>query len=83
MPTYDYYCEANGRKIEVSHKMAELMTTWGELTACAGVEPGDTPIDAPVKKLITSAAVVNSSSLTNPEPPCAAGGCCAGGRCGI
>jgi hypothetical protein len=83
MPTYDYFCETNGRKIEVSHKMAELITTWEELAGRAGIDPGDTPPDAPVKKLITSAAVVSSSSLTNPEPPCAAGGCCPGGSCGI
>lgn len=83
MPTYDYFCEANGRKIEVSHKIAEVLTTWQELAACAGIDPGGTPADAPVKKLISSAAVVNSASLSNPEPPCAAGGRCPGGRCGI
>jgi predicted nucleic acid-binding Zn ribbon protein len=31
MPTYDYLCPANGRVVEVSHKMAEQIATWGDL----------------------------------------------------
>ncbi|MCU7845771.1 MAG: zinc ribbon domain-containing protein [Candidatus Thiodiazotropha sp. (ex Monitilora ramsayi)] len=83
MPTYDYFCESNGRKIEVSHKIDQSVTTWGELAVLAGIDPGDTLLDAPVKKLITSAAVINSATLSNPEPACASGGCCPGGSCGI
>ena len=83
MPTYDYYCEANDSKVEVSHKMSEVISTWSELSARAGIDAGDTPADAPVRKLITSAAVIDSSSLSNPEPACASGGCCQGGRCGF
>lgn len=83
MPTYDYFCEANGSKVEVSHKMSEVISTWGELSARAGIDAGDTPADAPVRKLISSAAVINSTSLSNPEPACARGGCCPGGSCGL
>jgi predicted nucleic acid-binding Zn ribbon protein len=83
MPTYDYLCPDNGTKVEVSHKIDELLTSWGELCEKAHIELGDTPSDAPVRKLITSAAVVHSSALTNAEPACATGGCCAAGRCGF
>jgi hypothetical protein len=81
MPTYDYLCESNGTRLEVTHKMDCIITTWGELCQLAGISPGDTPGEAPVKKLITAAAVVSSSTLSNPEPPCGGGGCCSGGSC--
>jgi predicted nucleic acid-binding Zn ribbon protein len=83
MPTYDYLCENNGVRLEVQHKIEQTLSTWGDLCQLAGVNPGDTPLDAPVKKLITAAAVVNSSALSNPEPACASGGCCPGGTCGL
>ncbi len=81
MPTYDYLCEANGVQLEVRHAMQQQVSAWGELCELAGVDAGDTPRDAPVKKLITAAAVVNRSALSNPEPACG-GGCC-GGTCGL
>jgi predicted nucleic acid-binding Zn ribbon protein len=83
MPTYDYLCESNGVRLEVKHKMEQALSTWGELCQLAGISPGDTPQDAPVKKLITAAAVVNSRALSNPEPACGNGGCCPGGTCGL
>ena len=82
MPTYDYLCEANGVQLEVRHTMQEQITSWGDLCELAGVDAGDTPLDTPVKKLITAAAVVNRSTLSNPEPPCGGGGC-SGGSCGL
>ena len=36
MPTYDYYCPANARTLEVRHSMSEKLSTWGELRARAG-----------------------------------------------
>jgi predicted nucleic acid-binding Zn ribbon protein len=83
MPTYDYICESNGTHLEVRHKMDEQVSSWGDLCKIAGISPGETPIDAPVKKLITAAAVVKRGSLSNPEPVCASGGCCAGGSCDL
>jgi len=84
MPTYDYVCEANGRRIEVSHKMNDSIESWGELCQRAKIEPGDTPTNAPVRRLISGAAVVGASTLKNPEPPpsCGGGGC-SGGMCGL
>jgi hypothetical protein len=83
MPTYDYFCEANGRKVEVQHKMSERIGSWGELCDQAGLEPGDTPRETPVRKLISGGAIIGSSSLSNPEPACSTGSCCPGGFCGL
>lgn len=63
MPTYDYLCAANGRTVEVQHRMSEEVTTWGELCKRAGLEPGDTPADAPVAKTFTRAGVLQSGNL--------------------
>ena len=84
MPTYDYRCDANGQVVEVRHSMSEQLTTWGELCALAGLEPGATPPDSPVERLITGGQVVRSSSLGDGAvPPCASGPCCGGGSCGF
>jgi predicted nucleic acid-binding Zn ribbon protein len=84
MPTYDYRCEANGAVVEVRHRMSEQARTWGELCALAGIDTGETPADAPVKKLITGGQVVRSSSLGDAAAPaCSSGPCCGGGMCGI
>ncbi len=53
MAVYDYYCKANQRTIEVRHPMSETLKTWGELCLRADIEPGDTPADSPITRLIT------------------------------
>ena len=84
MPTYDYRCEANGRVVEVSHRMQEQMSTWGELCRRAGIDPGDTPEDYPVKRLATGGNLVASSNIgSGPEPACSTGACRPGGMCGL
>ncbi len=86
MPTYDYLCETNGRKIEVNHKMSDNIDSWGQLCHQAGVEPGETPVDTPVKRLITGGAIISSSSQSEPAPACGTGGGCPmgpGGMCGL
>ncbi len=84
MPTYDYLCRANRKIVEVRHPMGETVRTWGELCQLAGIDPGDTPEDAPVEKLITGGNVISSQSLKNPEP-CGTGTCgmgaCSSGTC--
>ncbi len=84
MPTYDYFCETNGQRVEVAHKMSESINSWGELCQRAGIEPGETSLDTPVRKVISGGAVIGSSALKNPEPPpsCGSGGC-GGGMCGL
>ncbi|MCB1867534.1 MAG: zinc ribbon domain-containing protein [Gammaproteobacteria bacterium] len=82
MPTYDYFCEANGRKVEVSHKMSVSIATWGELCEKSATPIGDTPAETPVRRLITGGAVIGTTGSGN-EPPCATGSCCPGGMCGL
>ncbi len=62
MPKYDYLCAANGRTVEVQHRMSEEVTTWGDLCLRAGIEAGDTPADAPVEKTFTRASVMQASN---------------------
>ena len=83
MATYDYYCEANGRTVEVSHRMSESIASWGELCERAHLDPGDTQPDTPVRRLITGGAFISSSSRGEAEAPCATGSCCPGGVCGL
>ena len=87
MPSYDYHCPANDRVIEVRHKMADTVGTWGELCRRAGMACGDTPPDAKVVRLITGGGVIRAGSLGSKwERPCDTGGCalpaCGGGVCG-
>ena len=81
MPTYEYRCEANGRLVEVSHKMAEKVRTWGELCERAGIAPGRTSPKAKVEKLISAGFIASGSNA-----PAAAGACempaCGAGGCG-
>ncbi len=70
VPTYEYRCEANGRLVEVRHKMAERLETWGELCERAGIAPGRTNPKARVEKLI-SAGFIGTGSSSAP-----AGGAC-------
>jgi predicted nucleic acid-binding Zn ribbon protein len=83
MPTYDYACDANGEVVEVRHRMSDVLSTWGQLCEKNGMPVGDTPANAPVRKLATGGQVVRSSSLRDSAPPCATGSCCGGGVCGI
>lgn len=71
MPRYDYRCEANGTILEVTHGMDETVRTWGELCRRAGVEPGRTPDDTPVEKVVGLAfARTGGRSDTGPPGPC-------------
>jgi hypothetical protein len=86
MPTYDYRCDANGQVLEVSHRMSESLSTWGELCARVGLDGGDTPADAPVHRLATGGNIISSTSRGSgqaPMPSCASGNCCNGGFCGM
>lgn len=84
MPTYDYRCEANNRVVEVSHGMNEKLINWGELCGCAGIEPGDTPADTPVVRLITGGNFIGGSSVRDFEAPApCATGTCGSGLCGL
>ena len=52
MPTYDYYCEANGRTVEVAHPLGQKPRCWGELCYYARLPLGDTDPAAAVRVAI-------------------------------
>lgn len=60
MARYDYRCEANGRTIEVVHGISEKIDSWGQLCGLAQMEPGDTPLDSPVRKVFTTPPMANT-----------------------
>lgn len=53
MAIYDYHCKANDKTIEVNHPINETLKTWGELCNKAEIDPGTTPPDTPITRLIT------------------------------
>ena len=59
MAMYDYFCEANGKTIEVRHRMSESCSTWGEICEQMSIPLGDTPADAPVEKLLGTGSRLN------------------------
>lgn len=82
MPTYDYHCPTNGRVVEVSHKMAEKLATWGEVCKQAGIPLNGTSGRAKVEKWLGASGVVHAGSLgSKQERPCDTGPC-GGGGCG-
>ncbi len=83
MPTYDYHCPANGRTVEVSHKLADRVRTWGDLCKRAGLPLAGTPGKSKVERLITGGSLVGSLG-TEKKRPCDSGPCapvCGGGTC--
>ena len=83
MPSYDYYCPANGKTVEVNHRMSEILKSWGEICERTHLELGDTPSDSPVEKRITGGVFIHSPGKGNDSTPeFSAGSCCAGGGCG-
>jgi len=52
MPTYDYFCPSNNQKVEVMHSIHDKLETWGELCQLAQIDRGDTPADAPVRRMV-------------------------------
>lgn len=57
MPKYDYLCETNQQTVEVIHSIHETLSTWGEVCARLGKDPGATPAEAPVRRLISKVSV--------------------------
>ena len=83
MPTYEYLCAANGRTVEVSHRMAERLQNWGEVCSRAGIGPGRTRAATPVRRLISGAAVLTGQRREVAPADCAVGPACCGGGCGL
>jgi len=69
MPFYDYFCEKNGKTVEVFHSIKERLKTWGEVCAKAGIKPGKTSKSVPVIRLIAGDPVVwRLKGLDKDEP---------------
>lgn len=70
MALYDYYCEANGRTVEVRHGMDDAIATWGELCETAGVDAGDTNPGASVVKKMGAPVPITGGSSGSGQVPC-------------
>jgi len=79
VPNYDYFCNTNGRAVEVHHRMSETLTTWGEVCDRAGIEPGSTPREALVERMM-SRAMASTSGKSEGET--GGGGHVHSGGCG-
>jgi len=55
MPVYDYYCEANGRTVEVVHPLDADLSIWGQVCYVTGIPLGETDPCAPVRRVFTRA----------------------------
>ncbi len=77
MPYYEYHCGSNDRTLEVRHGMNESLTTWGELTHRAGTDPGDTPVDAPVERILSVPVPLTGSGGDTEFQGCGSGCACA------
>ncbi len=75
MALYDYYCEANDRTVEVRHGMSETVKTWGELCEAAGLERGDTPEDAPLRRLMSAPVPLTGGSTGSSSGPACGTSC--------
>ncbi|MEO0514940.1 MAG: zinc ribbon domain-containing protein [Planctomycetota bacterium] len=58
MPTYQYHCTDNQKTLEVIHGMTRNVETWGDLCALAEHDPGQTPADTPVERLMGTGMVL-------------------------
>jgi predicted nucleic acid-binding Zn ribbon protein len=83
MPIYEYRCAANGAVIEVQHKMAEELHTWGELCDRAGIAHGRTNPGAAVEKLMSAGFLNTGAKESSCEAPVCGSGGCGGGMCGM
>ncbi len=81
MPTYEYYCEANGQTVEVMHSMSRELETWGEVCELAEIDTGDTQADSPVIRQLSAISSLMPKGGGDPRGGSGGGGggCCGGG----
>lgn len=73
MPTYDYHCASNQQTLSVQHSMKESLSTWGELCQRTQQDPGKTPLETPIERVI-SGGIALPIPTAIPQLPMA--GCC-------
>lgn len=64
MPVYEYICHANGNTVEVMHGMTEKVETWGRLCELARMDPGTTPPQTPVERLLFAPGISTPAGNT-------------------
>jgi predicted nucleic acid-binding Zn ribbon protein len=83
MPTYEYYCEANGQTVEVMHSMSRELETWGEVCELAEIDAGNTKADSPVIRQLSAISSLMPKGGGDPRGGSGGGGggggCCGGG----
>ena len=55
MPVYEYFCESNGRTVELTHPLDADLSIWGEVCYVAQIALDDTDPMAPVQRVLTRA----------------------------
>ncbi|MFG0247565.1 MAG: zinc ribbon domain-containing protein [Phycisphaeraceae bacterium JB051] len=78
MPIYTYHCPASGKEVDVQHGMNQRLTTWKQVCDTAEIDPGSTPGDTPVERLITGGYML----IKRPGQAMHTGGCCGLNGCG-
>jgi len=81
MPTYEYYCEANGQSVDVIHSMSMELETWGEVCEFAEIAIGEVPKESTVIRQLSAISSLISKRKNEPRGG-SSGGCCGGGGCG-
>ena len=66
---YQYFCESNDRTVEVAHPRSTRLRTWGEVCRYVGLDPGRTPEDAPVARLISGMPFVQKLKGLDKDAP--------------
>ena len=61
MPSYDYYCDLNGRTLEVSHPMSLTLKTWGDICDVTQIKVGDTPKEAPLRRIFSKPLIATGA----------------------
>lgn len=83
MPTYEYHCPANGKTVEVWHRMNHAVASWGELCELAAIDPGETQLSSPVNRLISGGQLLRSQSEGRSQSaPESSADCCIPSTCG-
>ena len=55
MPVYEYFCQSNGRTVELSHPLDADLSIWGQVCYVAQINLGETDPMAPVQRVLTRA----------------------------
>ena len=80
MPTYEYFCETKGQTAALSHRISELLETWGELCQQNGSAAGPIPARSPIRRPLSAAPLLTGkgASAAPWAAKSAAGAACGG-----